>query len=144
MSRSIKIFPPYSVNRPSTLVSQWRIWNPTFECDLSKRYVSVAAVAAADAESLATALRATGTATVEVEGEPVEVTTDDEFLGGIIGDLNQRRGQIQDVEQRGTKRIVKAKVALRNMFGYSTRMRSLSEGRATYTMTFDSYGTLEA
>jgi len=72
----------------------------------------------------------------------VEVTTDDEFLGGIIGDLNQRRGQIQDVEQRGTKRLVKAKVPLRNMFGYSTRMRSLSEGRATYTMIFDSYDTL--
>jgi elongation factor G len=74
----------------------------------------------------------------------VEVTTDDEFLGAIIGDLNQRRGQIQDVEQRGTKRLVQARVPLRNMFGYSTRMRSLSEGRATYTMQFDSYGTLEA
>jgi elongation factor G len=73
----------------------------------------------------------------------VEVTTDDEFLGAIIGDLNQRRGHIQDVAQRGTKRIVTAKVPLRNMFGYSTRMRSLSEGRATYTMQFDSYGTLE-
>jgi elongation factor G len=74
----------------------------------------------------------------------VEVTTDDEFLGAIIGDLNQRRGHIQDVAQRGAKRIVTAKVALRNMFGYSTRMRSLSEGRATYTMQFDSYDTLEA
>ncbi|MCA9674857.1 MAG: elongation factor G [Kofleriaceae bacterium] len=73
----------------------------------------------------------------------VEVTTDDEFLGAIIGDLNQRRGHIQDVEQRGTKRIVGARVPLRNMFGYSTRMRSLSEGRATYAMQFDSYGTLE-
>ncbi len=73
----------------------------------------------------------------------VEVTTDDEFLGPIIGDLNQRRGHIQDVAQRGTKRMVTARVPLRNMFGYSTRMRSLSEGRATYAMTFDSYGTLE-
>jgi len=73
----------------------------------------------------------------------VEVATDDEFLGAIIGDLNQRRGHIQDVEQRGVKRIVKARVALRNMFGYSTRMRSLSEGRANYVMQFDSYGTLE-
>ena len=73
----------------------------------------------------------------------VEVTTDDEFLGAIIGDLNQRRGHIQDVAQRGAKRIVTAKVPLRNMFGYSTRMRSLSEGRATYVMQFDSYGTLE-
>jgi elongation factor G len=73
----------------------------------------------------------------------VEVTTDDEFLGAIIGDLNQRRGHIEDVEQRGTKRIVTAKVPLRNMFGYSTRMRSLSEGRATYVMERHSYGTLE-
>jgi elongation factor G len=74
----------------------------------------------------------------------VEVTTDDEFLGAIIGDLNQRRGQIQDVEQRGPKRVVTALVALRNMFGYSTRMRSLSEGRATFMMKFQSYDTLAA
>jgi elongation factor G len=72
----------------------------------------------------------------------VEVTTDDEFLGAIIGDLNQRRGQIQDVAQRGPKRVVTALVALRNMFGYSTRMRSLSEGRATFMMKFQSYDTL--
>ena len=74
----------------------------------------------------------------------VEVTTDDEFLGAIIGDLNQRRGHIQDVEQRGPKRVVTALVALRNMFGYSTRMRSLSEGRATFMMKFQSYDTLAA
>jgi elongation factor G len=72
----------------------------------------------------------------------VEVTTDDEFLGAIIGDLNQRRGHIQDVAQRGPKRVVTALVALRNMFGYSTRMRSLSEGRATFVMKFQSYDTL--
>jgi elongation factor G len=72
----------------------------------------------------------------------VEVTTDDEFLGAIIGDLNQRRGQIQDVETRGAKRVVTALVALRNMFGYSTRMRSLSEGRATFMMKFHAYDTL--
>ncbi|HUQ02912.1 MAG TPA: elongation factor G [Kofleriaceae bacterium] len=74
----------------------------------------------------------------------VEVTTDDEFLGAIIGDLNQRRGQIQDVATRGPKRVVTALVALRNMFGYSTRMRSLSEGRATFVMKFQSYDTLAA
>jgi elongation factor G len=74
----------------------------------------------------------------------VEVTTDDEFLGAIIGDLNQRRGQIQDVAQRGPKRVVTALVALRNMFGYSTRMRSLSEGRATFMMKFQAYDTLAA
>ncbi len=72
----------------------------------------------------------------------VEVTTDDEWLGAIIGDLNQRRGHIQDVASRGAKRVVTALVALRNMFGYSTRMRSLSEGRATFVMKFQSYDTL--
>ncbi len=72
----------------------------------------------------------------------VEVTTDDEFVGAIIGDLNQRRGHIQDVATRGPKRVVTALVALRNMFGYSTRMRSLSEGRATFVMKFHAYDTL--
>ena len=72
----------------------------------------------------------------------VEVTTDDEFLGAIIGDLNQRRGQIQDVAVRGVKQVVSALVPLRAMFGYSTRMRSLSEGRATFMMKFHAYDTL--
>ena len=74
----------------------------------------------------------------------VEVTTDDEFLGAIIGDLNQRRGQVVDVETRGTKKVVTAHVALRNMFGYSTRMRSLSEGRATFMMRAHSYDAIGA
>jgi elongation factor G len=74
----------------------------------------------------------------------VEVTTDDEFLGGVIGDLNQRRGHVQDVSTRGEKRIVTALVPLRNMFGYSTRLRSLSEGRATFGMQFHKYDSLGA
>jgi elongation factor G len=74
----------------------------------------------------------------------VEVTVDDEFLGAVIGDLNQRRGQVQDVGSRGVKRLVVARVALRNMFGYSTRLRSLTEGRATFTMMFHAYDTLQA
>jgi elongation factor G len=73
----------------------------------------------------------------------VEVTVDDEFLGAVIGDLNQRRGQVQDVGARGTKRVVSAQVPLRNMFGYSTRLRSLTEGRATFSMQFGSYDTLQ-
>jgi elongation factor G len=73
----------------------------------------------------------------------VEVTVDDEFLGAVIGDLQQRRGQVNDVGNRGTKRIVGALVPLRNMFGYSTRVRSLSEGRATFSMQFHSYDTLQ-
>jgi len=72
----------------------------------------------------------------------VEVTVDDEFLGAVIGDLNQRRGQVQDVGSRGAKRLVAALVALRNMFGYSTRLRSLTEGRATFSMLFHAYDTL--
>jgi len=72
----------------------------------------------------------------------VEVTVDDEYVGAIIGDLNQRRGQIQDVAVRGVKQVVTALVPLRAMFGYSTRMRSLSEGRATFVMKFASYDTL--
>ncbi len=79
--------------------------------------------------------------------EPImamEVTTDEEFMGSIIGDLQQRRGQVQDVESQGpVKRKISAKVALRNMFGYSTRLRSMSEGRATFSMTADSYDTLQ-
>jgi elongation factor G len=74
----------------------------------------------------------------------VEVTVDDEFLGAVIGDLNQRRGQVQDVGSRGAKRLIAARVPLRNMFGYSTRMRSLTEGRATFSMLFHSYDTLQA
>jgi elongation factor G len=73
----------------------------------------------------------------------VEVTVDDEFLGAVIGDLNQRRGQVQDVGSRGAKRLVAALVPLRNMFGYSTRLRSLTEGRATFSMLFHAYDTLQ-
>jgi len=74
----------------------------------------------------------------------VEVTADDEFLGAVIGDLNQRRGHVQDVGARGVKRVVQAHVALRNMFGYSTRLRSLTEGRATFSMQFHAYDTLQS
>jgi elongation factor G len=74
----------------------------------------------------------------------VEVHVDDDFLGAVIGDLNQRRGQVQDVGARGVKRVVQAHVALRNMFGYSTRLRSLTEGRATFSMQFYAYDTLQS
>ena len=72
----------------------------------------------------------------------VEVTVDDEFLGAVIGDLTQRKGNVVDVGSRGVKRLVAAHVPLRNMFGYSTRLRSLTEGRATFSMTFHAYDTL--
>jgi elongation factor G len=73
----------------------------------------------------------------------VEVSVDDEFLGAVIGDLQQRRGQVQDIGQRGNERLVTAHVALRNMFGYSTRLRSLTQGGATFEMQFHSYDTLQ-
>ncbi|MGE0404068.1 MAG: elongation factor G [Kofleriaceae bacterium] len=74
----------------------------------------------------------------------VEVTVDDEFLGAIIGDLTQRKGNVQDVSTRGAKKVVAAHVPLRNMFGYSTRVRSLSEGRATFSMQFHSNDILQS
>ena len=69
----------------------------------------------------------------------VEVVVPEEFLGPAIGDLNQRRGRIEDVGHRGEKRIVQAKVPLQRMFGYSTQLRSLSQGRATFSMQFAEY-----
>jgi elongation factor G len=65
----------------------------------------------------------------------VEVSTPDEYQGELMGDLNRRRGQIQGMESRGTVCVVEAFVPLENMFGYSTDMRSLSSGRADYSMT---------
>jgi elongation factor G len=74
----------------------------------------------------------------------VEVTVDDEFLGAVIGDINQRRGHVQDVGARGAKRLFTAHVPLRHKFGYSTRLRSLTEGRATFSMQFHAYDTLQS
>jgi elongation factor G len=74
----------------------------------------------------------------------VEVTVDDEGLGSVIGDLQQRHGQVQNMEAVGSKRLVTALVPLRNMFGYSTRLRSLTEGRATFSMLFHAYDTLQS
>jgi len=64
----------------------------------------------------------------------VEVTTPDEFMGDIIGDLSSRRGQIQETEQRGNARVVKAQVPLSEMFGYATTVRGMTQGRASYSM----------
>ncbi|HUJ62839.1 MAG TPA: elongation factor G [Kofleriaceae bacterium] len=73
----------------------------------------------------------------------VEVTVDDEYLGAVIGDLQQRRGQVHDVGNRGSKRVVTAHVPLRNMFGYSTDVRSATKGGATFSMQFHAYDTLQ-
>jgi elongation factor G len=69
----------------------------------------------------------------------VEVTTPDEYMGDVIGDLNSRRGRVGGMDQRGNSQIVRAHVPLSEMFGYSTDLRSRTQGRATYSMQFDSY-----
>jgi elongation factor G len=69
----------------------------------------------------------------------VEVVTPDEHLGDVIGDLMSRRGRVEGMEQRGSSHVVQAQVPLSDMFGYATDLRSRTQGRATYTMQFDSY-----
>ena len=69
----------------------------------------------------------------------VEVVTPDEYMGDVIGDLSSRRGRIEGMEARGNTQVVRAHVPLSEMFGYSTDLRSRTQGRATYTMQFDSY-----
>ena len=69
----------------------------------------------------------------------VEVVTPEEYMGDIIGDLSSRRGQVAGTEARGIDQIVNAMVPLANMFKYVDNLRSMSQGRAQYTMTFDHY-----
>jgi elongation factor G len=69
----------------------------------------------------------------------VEVRTPDEYMGDVIGDLNSRRGHIQAMEERSGARVVKALVPLSEMFGYVGDLRSRTQGRADYSMQFDSY-----
>jgi elongation factor G len=74
----------------------------------------------------------------------VEVTTPEDYMGEVIGDLNSRRGQIQAMEERGGSRVVKAHVPLSEMFGYVGDLRSKTQGRANYSMVFDSYAEVPA
>jgi elongation factor G len=74
----------------------------------------------------------------------VEVTTPDDYLGDVIGDLNSRRGHIQAMEERTGARVVKALVPLAEMFGYVGDLRSKTSGRASYSMQFDSYAEVPA
>ncbi|HHN68085.1 MAG TPA: elongation factor G, partial [Thermopetrobacter sp.] len=69
----------------------------------------------------------------------VEVITPEEYQGSIIGDLNSRRGQIQGTDLRGNATVITAMVPLANMFGYVDSLRSMSQGRANFTMIFDHY-----
>ncbi|ADJ42494.1 elongation factor G [Amycolatopsis mediterranei] len=74
----------------------------------------------------------------------VEVTTPEDYMGDVIGDLNSRRGQIQAMEERAGTRVVKALVPLSEMFGYVGDLRSRTQGRANYSMVFDSYAEVPA
>jgi elongation factor G len=69
----------------------------------------------------------------------VEVVTPEEYMGDIIGDLNSRRGQVTGMETRANAQVIAAVVPLATMFGYVNTLRSLSQGRAQFTMTFDHY-----
>jgi elongation factor G len=69
----------------------------------------------------------------------VEVVTPEEYLGDVMGDLNSRRGRIENLEPRGNAQTIRARVPLATMFGYATDLRSTTQGRATFTMQFDRY-----
>ena len=69
----------------------------------------------------------------------IEVVTPEDFMGDVVGDLSSRRGKIAEMGQRGTAKVVSATVPLSEMFGYATDLRSRTQGRATFTMQFDSY-----
>jgi elongation factor G len=69
----------------------------------------------------------------------VEVVTPEDYMGDVMGDLSSRRGKVGGMEQRGNSQVIKAQVPLSEMFGYATDLRSRTQGRATYTMQFDSY-----
>jgi elongation factor G len=86
-------------------------------------------------EAFRKAMRAAGVVLLEPIME-VEVVTPEESMGEVIGDLNQRSGRIEASGFRGNKRVIEAKVPLRQMFGYSTTLRSLTKGRANFTMRF--------
>ncbi len=74
----------------------------------------------------------------------VEVITPEEYMGEVIGDLNARRGKIEKIEPRGNAQVIVAKVPLSEMFGYVTRLRSITQGRAVYTMKFSHYEEVPA
>ncbi len=69
----------------------------------------------------------------------VEAITPENYMGDVMGDLNSRRGQITEMGDRGTAKFIKANVPLAEMFGYATDLRSMSQGRASYSMEFGYY-----
>src|SRR5437763_9966274 len=69
----------------------------------------------------------------------VEVVTPEDYAGDVMGDLSRRRGKIQQMDERGGAKVIRAHVPLSEMFGYATQLRSMSQGRASYTMQFSAY-----
>jgi elongation factor G len=69
----------------------------------------------------------------------VEVVTPEDYAGDVMGDLSRRRGKIQQMDERGGAKVIRAHVPLSEMFGYATQLRSMSQGRASYTMQFYAY-----
>ena len=69
----------------------------------------------------------------------VEVTTPEDYMGSVVGDISSRRGQIEQMSDRGNLKVIDAKVPLSEMFGYATELRSMSQGRANYSMEFLQY-----
>ena len=74
----------------------------------------------------------------------VEVTMPEQFMGDVIGDLNSRRGQVEGMDSRGTTQVVRAFVPLAEMFGYATELRSMTQGRASYSMELSHYAEVPA
>ena len=103
---------------------------------------SVAGEKAAVGEALRNVFRDAGTRLLEPIMR-VEIIAPENNVGDVLGDLNARRAQIEDVGFRGQQRVILAKVPLRRMFGYATDLRSATQGRATYTMTFETYDAWE-
>jgi elongation factor G len=98
---------------------------------------------AAVGEAMRQAFRESGTRLLEPIMR-VEIISPEANVGDVLGDLNARRAQIEDVGFRGQQRVITAKVPLRRMFGYSTDLRSATQGRATYSMQFETYDAWEA
>jgi len=74
----------------------------------------------------------------------VEVVTPEDYMGDVIGDLNRRRGLVQGMEDSSSGKVINAEVPLAEMFGYATTLRSMSQGRATYSMEFAKYNEAPA
>ena len=74
----------------------------------------------------------------------IEVVVPEKFMGDITGNLNSKRGQIESMSDRGMLKVIDARVPLAEMFGYTTQLRSMTEGRGTSTMEFDHYESVPA